>query len=848
MKRNNYHYWIKLQRRYRKIQARWAENKNTRLARKLDITGRRLHALNRKWKLGIATTALAAWLAMMPTSEIKAQDFPTVFDLSTLDGSNGFVLNGVNTGDNSGSSVSSAGDVNGDGVDDLLIGAPGANSNVGETYVVFGQTTAFPASMNLSGLDGSNGFVLNGVDIYDNSGRSVSGAGDVNGDGVDDLIIGASGAASNGNSDEGETYVVFGQTSGFPASMELSSLDGTTGFVLNGVDVYDHSGRPVSGAGDVNGDGVGDLLIGAQLADPNDNSQAGETYVVFGQTSDFPASMNLSGLDGSNGFVLNGIDFNDRSAFSVSGAGDVNGDGVDDLLIGARSADPNGNSYAGETYVLFGQMTSFPASMELSGLDGSNGFVLNGIDEWDESGFSVSGAGDVNGDGVDDLLIGAYSADPNGSSSAGETYVVFGQTGGFPATMNLSGLDGSNGFVINGIAAYDYSGRSVSGAGDVNGDGVDDLLIGAGTAEDNSQTAGETYVVFGQTTAFSASMNLSGLDGSNGFVLNGIDIDDHSGNSVSEAGDVNGDGVDDLLIGASGAGPNGTSFAGETYVVFGIQGPNPVVANSIPDQQTEEDQIFDFMIPANTFNDIDDDVLTLSATLAGGDTLPSWLSFTPGASTFSGTPVNDDVGTISIEVTATDPGGLFVRDVFDLEVVNTNDAPILASIGLQSGDEGTEITFTASATDVDLPANTLTFSLDVTSTGKGMTIDSATGAFSWTPAEGQDGNHDVIVTVSDGIDTDSELVTIAVTELPLGTNELSSINLYPNPAKDQLEIVGLADARTATFYSLAGVRVLDVEVKGNFVDVRALKNGVFVVEIKDAEGLVIFKSRLLKAN
>ncbi len=520
-----------------------------------------LRARSRSYLLHLAGNrafALAAAATLLATGTARA--LPPVELSDVAAGNGGFIMIGIDQQDFSGRSVSGAGDVNGDGVPDVIVGAssadPGGNLFAGESYVIFGKADG--TAVDLADVTaGKGGFVIYGIDVQDFSGRSVSGAGDVNGDGLDDVIVGAQGADPGSISKAGESYVVFGKADTSPVNLS-DVVAGDGGFVINGIDFDDYSGSSVSGTGDVNGDGLNDVIVGAVFA----NKRTGASYVVFGKAD--TAAVNLSDVvAGNGGFAMIGTDFYDLTGRSVSGAGDVNGDGLDDVIVGAPGYYSN---KPGKSYVVFGKANTKPVNLA-NVAAGDGGFVMNGVDSDDLAGHSVSGAGDVNGDGLDDVIVGAKYADRGGISKAGESYVVFGKADGTPVDL-ADVATGIGGFVINGIDSLDRSGSSVSGAGDVNGDGLDDVIVGASYAEPGGiSEAGESYVVFGK--ADTAAVNLADVvAGDGGFVVNGASSHDESGSSVSGAGDVNGDGLDDVIVGALYAGPSGY-HSGESYVVFG---------------------------------------------------------------------------------------------------------------------------------------------------------------------------------------------------------------------------------------------------------------------------------------
>jgi hypothetical protein len=438
--------------------------------------------------------------------------------------------------------VSSAGDINGDGFADVLLSAKYADTNgddSGESYLILGREQNSKLNSGLRGTrsTGTADALFIGASSGDYSGRSVATAGDVNGDGIDDILIGAYRA----NSEAGETYLIYGSSS-LTENFDLTNANVT----FSGIADTDWSGFPSVSAGDMNNDGFDDILIAAKKANPNGND-SGETYLIYGGTS-LAANISLSNADAT----FTGKAENDSSGQSIASAGDVNGDGFDDILIGAYNADPNGAS-SGENYLILGASTRHSGAINLSNAD----MTLAGKNSGDRSGYSVSGAGDANGDGYEDILIGAYAAQPNGSSS-GESYLIYGQAT-TPATMDLSSAD----VTFIGNAADDRSGFSLAFAGDVNKDGFDDILISSYFSSTTATNAGESYLIYGRSS-FISNFNLATADA----IFTGKNATDLSGLPVAGAGDVNDDGFDDILIGAFSSNANGTS-SGESYLFLG---------------------------------------------------------------------------------------------------------------------------------------------------------------------------------------------------------------------------------------------------------------------------------------
>jgi len=485
----------------------------------------------------IATVLMVATIGLITGMSVQGAGSGFEKDTNLSDSKASFL--GEGSGDNSGYCVSNAGDVNGDGFDDIIIGAylnDEGGVDAGKTYLIFGKVSPWSLDYSLSNADAS--FI--GENAGDNSGLSVSGAGDVNKDGYADILIGAW-YNDEGNVDTGQTYLILGKANGWKKNTHLSNVEAS--FIGEGKDA--HSGRSVSGTGDVNGDGYDDIIIGAP------GHSYGITYLILGKQSGWSMDTNLLQANAS----YNGAS-GEQSGICVSGAGDVNGDDLSDFIIGTYKA-------SGKSYLIFGKTIGWMMDTEISLANAS--FI--GETYGDYSGVYLSDAGDINGDGYDDILINAPNNDEGGVDT-GQTYLILGKASGWALETSLSLADAS--FI--GENTGDLSGHLISDAGDVNGDGYDDILIGAMYNDNGGNNAGITYLILGKATGWTMDTFLVKADAS--FI--GENAGDLSGYSISSAGDVNGDGYYDILIGAS-QNDDGGSNSGQTYLLFcKTQPPAPI--------------------------------------------------------------------------------------------------------------------------------------------------------------------------------------------------------------------------------------------------------------------------------
>ena len=407
------------------------------------------------------------------SSQVPAQPFAP----ESLNGSNGFVVRGATSGFNAlGAAVSAAGDFNNDGIDDFAIGAP-TSAGSSAVHLIYGKTS-FPAVISLDAPPSGYGFrISTGSNSF---GWSLSST-RLNNDNFSDLII------SQWGLNQGRAVVIFGQAA-IPADISLAQVSRTSsprGVYFNGFDTASRFGYSVRGLNDFNGDGIGDMLIGAPFAD----SERGKAYVIYGRADvdgdlGFATQEQVSGYDATRGieFVgLSSVALNGGRLGTSVATGNVNGDAHMDLIIGAQTAAAAGRLNSGAAYVIFGAGAApgdYTRDVALLISQGS-GVGFSGAAAGEVTGTAVSSPGDVNGDAVDDLLISAHQAGGN----SGKFYVIYGRPNWPAAPIDLATLDGTEGISWLGEAAGDFLGFTLAQHGDFNSDGRADVLAGALAAD-----------------------------------------------------------------------------------------------------------------------------------------------------------------------------------------------------------------------------------------------------------------------------------------------------------------------------------------------------------------------------
>ncbi|NTT87859.1 M10 family metallopeptidase C-terminal domain-containing protein [Tabrizicola fusiformis] len=438
--------------------------------------------------------------------------------------------------------VASVGDLNGDGIADVAVGAAGDDdkaAEAGRVYVMLGD----PAPGSTVGVaDGVLGqvdtWIIDGVNAGDMTGFAIAGSGDMNGNGRGELLIGAPGMARGTAADAGTAFVAFGPAVGGGLDLgDLLTSGSGEGFAIRGQSAGDMAGYSVMSVGDLNGDGRADVLVGAPGQDAG-GTDAGAAYIVWGKAGDAPVLLSNVAA-GTGGFKITGASSGDAVGTTLGVSADQNGDGRAEILIGVPDYN-DGAPNQGAVYVVFGKATG--TGVDLNNIAaGIGGYIITGVED-DDAGAAVAGVADVNGDGRGDILIGAPRSD--------RAYVVFGKTD--TAAVDLADVRaGIGGYEIIAENAGDLDGLVVLGGGDLNRDGIADLILGVPGNEEGGTNAGAVYIVWGggqgpiDLAAVAQGFGGAKIVGAPGSL---------TGSTLALSPDLNGDGTQDLMIGAPGSG------------------------------------------------------------------------------------------------------------------------------------------------------------------------------------------------------------------------------------------------------------------------------------------------------
>ena len=464
------------------------------------------------------------------------------FATTTLTANQGFKILGGTPTSWLGNDVQQAGDINKDGIDDFIVTSQFATANsktqAGAVFVIYGNT-AGPAQIDLNNaLDLSVGFKISGGSASDFL-QSASAAGDFNHDGVDDVIVGVAHLTFNSLIFAGSAYVIYGQQGGLTSHIDLSTLTISQGVQIGGPAAFAQAGSMVRPGGDMNGDGIADVVISATYATFLSRNSAGATYVIYGKQGGYSANIDLGTLDFTVGYKIIGAVANDHFGANIGPGRDLNGDTIPDVLAGTYDA---GTRYL---VVIWGKQGGLTADVDVATMTISDGIkVTVGM----TLGMPAIDAIDFDGDGFKDLIFG--------TTDTRRVYIIYGVPGGFTQNYDFTSTTYSSS-VANIIATDNSFGYSLTCA-DINGDGYGDIITG-----NPSYSAGVIFGLSGKQAYSYSTLSSSGQVIK--FTPSGST--DNFGYSTAAA-DVNGDGLPDIIYGSPLEDINGQADAGSVFVIY----------------------------------------------------------------------------------------------------------------------------------------------------------------------------------------------------------------------------------------------------------------------------------------